>query len=123
MNEKKILIVDDEKDILLVLGKRLTAEGYTVITVDNGYDAVTLAKSKSPDLILLDILMPGMEGGEVAEKLKDCPETKNIPVIFLTALLSKAEEYKGNHLVAGNITLAKPIDAEELLTQIKKKLL
>jgi CheY-like chemotaxis protein len=122
MNEKKILLVDDEKDVLLTLGKRLASEGYTVITANNGCDAITLAKSKSPDIILLDILMPDMEGGEVAERLRDYPGTKNIPVIFLTALLSKTEEHKSNHLVAGNITLAKPIDTGELLMQIKKLL-
>jgi CheY-like chemotaxis protein len=66
--------------------------------------------------------MPDMDGGEISEKLKDDPRTKNIPVIFLTALLSKTEEYQGNHIVAGNITFAKPIDTEELLTQIKKLL-
>jgi two-component system sensor histidine kinase/response regulator len=116
----KILLVDDEKDVLLTLGKRLVSYGYTVITADNGYDAITLAKTKFPDIVLLDIMMPGMEGGEVAQKLKDDPATKNIPVIFLTALLSKTEEYRDNHLVAGNVTLAKPIDIEVLLTQIKK---
>ena len=117
---KKILIVDDEKDILIMLEKRLTAEGYSVITAGNGRDAVTLARTKSPDLIILDVVMPGMEGGEVAEKLKEDIRTKSIPVIFLTALLSRNEEYKENHIIAGNITFAKPIDTKELLFQIKR---
>jgi len=119
---KKILVVDDEKDILSVLGKRLTAEGYFVLTANNGKDAVALAKSKSPDLIILDVVMPGMAGGEVAEKLKEDIRTKAIPVIFLTALLSRNEEYKEDHIIAGNITFAKPLDADELLSQIKKLL-
>ncbi|MGA2914546.1 MAG: response regulator [Sedimentisphaerales bacterium] len=119
---KKILIVDDEKDFLLMLGKRLASEGYTVITADNGCDAVALAKAKLPDIILLDVLIPGIDGGEIAEKLKDDFRTKNIPVIFLTALLSKTEEYQGSHIIAGNITFAKPVDTGELLTQIKKLL-
>jgi len=118
----KILIVDDEKDVLLMLGKRLASQGYTVITADNGRDAVTLAKAKLPDLIILDVLIPDMDGGEIAEKLKDDPGTKNIPVIFLTALLSRTEEYQGNHIVAGNITFAKPVDTVKLLAQIKKLL-
>jgi CheY-like chemotaxis protein len=122
MNEKKILIVDDEKDVLVTVGKRLASEGYAVITADNGRDAVALAKAKLPDMIILDVLMPGMDGGEIAEKLKDDSRTKNIPVIFLTALLSKTEEYRDNHIVADNITFAKPIDTGELLTQIKKLL-
>ena len=119
---KKILIVDDEKDVLFMLEKRLTAEGYFVITANNGRDAVTLARTKSPDLIILDVVMPNMEGGEVAEHLKENIRTKNIPVIFLTALLSKNEEYKENHIIAGNITFAKPIDTGELLAQIKRLL-
>ncbi len=62
MEQKKILIVDDEKDILLMLKKRLTAKGYFVITATNGADALMLANSKHPDIIVLDILMPGMDG-------------------------------------------------------------
>jgi CheY-like chemotaxis protein len=118
----KILLVDDEKDVLLVLTKRLVAQGYIVITADNGHDAITLAKSKAPDLIILDVLMPGMDGGEVAEKLRNDPQTQNIPVIFLTALLAKAEECKEEHTTARSITFAKPVDTEELLSQIKKLL-
>lgn len=118
----KILLVDDEKDILLTLTKRLVAQGYIVIPADNGYDAITLAKSKSPDLIILDVLMPGMDGGEVAEKLRNDPKTENIPVIFLTALLSKSEDCKEKHTIAHNITFAKPVDTEELLAEIKKLL-
>ena len=116
---KKILIVDDEKDISMMLKKRLTAEGYSVITANDGYAALSLAKSQLPDLIILDIIMPGMEGGEVAEKLKEHPLTKSIPVIFLTAILRKTEDDKKGHIIAGNIILAKPIDTEELLAEIK----
>ena len=68
---KNILVVDDEKDVLFMLEKRLTAEGYSVITATNGNDALALAKLHLPDLIILDIVMLGMEGGEVAEKLKE----------------------------------------------------
>ncbi len=57
---RKLLIVDDEKDVLLMLEKRLVAEGYSVITATNGTDAIALAKSQRPDLIILDIVMPGM---------------------------------------------------------------
>ena len=119
MAKKKILIVDDEKDILLMLKKRLTAGGYSVLTADNGKDAITIAKSKSPDLIILDVLMPGMDGGEVAKKLKDNFRTQNIPIIFLTALFTREEEYEKDHMVADNITFAKPFDPEELLDEIK----
>ncbi|MFA6186756.1 MAG: response regulator [Phycisphaerae bacterium] len=119
---KKALIVDDEKDLLQMLGKRLTASGYSVITATNGRDAIVLAKSQHPDIIVLDIVMPQMDGGQVAAELKEHPSTRNIPVILLTALFSKAEEEKYGSIVGGNITLAKPFDAEKLLEQIKKLL-
>ena len=122
MDKKEILVVDDEKDIVLMLKKRLTAEGYSVITAKNGTDALQLARSKCPDLIMLDLVMPGIDGGTVAQTLKEHPATENIPVIFMTALLSRNEEYKEDHVIAGNITYAKPIDSAELLARIKKLL-
>jgi DNA-binding response OmpR family regulator len=119
MFKKKILIVDDEKDILLMLEKRLSAEGYYVMTADNGKDAITIAKSESPDLIILDVVMPGMEGDEVAEKLKEHPSTQKIPVIFLTAIIGKTESRKKDHIIGGNFIFAKPFESEELLDEIK----
>ena len=119
---KKILVVDDEKDVLFMLEKRLTAEGYSVITTTNGKNAIALAKSQHPDLIVLDIVMPGMDGAQVAAKLKEHPLTRSIPVIFLTALLSKTEEYHENRMIGNNITFAKPFDTEELLAQINELL-
>ena len=115
---KKILVVDDEKDVLLMLEKRLTAEGYSVITTTKSTNAIALAKSQHPDIIILDIVMPGMDGGEVAAKLREHPLTRSIPVIFLTALLTKTEEYQKNHTISSNITFAKPFDTEELLARI-----
>ena len=119
---KKVLIVDDEEDMLKMLGKRLTVSGYSVITATNGRDAIVLAKSQHPDIIILDVIMPGMDGGEVVAELKKHTSTKSIPVILLTAIFSKAEEQKNNSMVGGNITLAKPLDAEKLLDQMKKLL-
>jgi len=115
---KKVLVVDDEKDVLLMLEKRLTAEGYSVITTTKSTNAMALAKSQHPDIIILDIVMPGMDGGEVAAKLREHPLTRSIPVIFLTALLSKTEEYHENRMIGSNITFAKPFDTEELLARI-----
>jgi DNA-binding response OmpR family regulator len=120
MDRKKILVVDDENDILLMLDKRLTAEGYSVITATNGVDAVALAKTKNPDLVILDIIMPDIEGGQVAEWLKSHFETRNIPVIFLTGLVSKTEEGRYGPTIGGNVIFAKPFEAKELLAQIKR---
>jgi len=117
---KKVLIVDDEEDVLQMLGKRLTAEGYSVIKATNGADAIGLALLQHPDIIILDVLMPEMEGEEVAAKLKEYSQTKNIPVIFLTALISKTDEKKYSSKADGNIIFAKPLDTEKLLEQIKR---
>ena len=117
---KRILIVDDERDVLSVLGKGLTKRGYSVILADNGGDAIMLAKSEHPDLIVLDILMPGMDGTEVAGKLREDPKTKGIPVMFLTCLYTKGEERENGSTIGNNLMVAKPYDMEELLVGIEK---
>ncbi len=119
---KKILIVDDEKDILTVLEKRLTNAGYEVIKTDNGREAIIFAKKELPDLIVLDIVMPEIDGSKVAETLKQDTDTKDIPIIFLTCLLTKKEESRLGHKIDGHFFLAKPFNPEELLREIKKRL-
>ncbi len=121
-DKKKILIVDDERDVLSMLEKRLTAEKYSVIKADKGEDALVLAKSEHPDLIILDLEMPDMYGGDITRLLKEHPETKNIPVMFLTGMFPKKEEEKGDHIVAGHVLFTKPYDAKELVTTIRKLL-
>ncbi len=122
MEQKKILIVDDEEDVLLMLKTRLTAKGYFIITATNGKDALMLANSKHPDIIVLDILMPGMDGPEVATRLKECPGTRDIPVMFLTCLYAKAEESESGHLVGDRLIFAKPYDPDELEDTIERLL-
>jgi len=117
---KKILIVDDEKDLLEILKVKLKDVGYEVLTAENGRDAIAKAKTQKPDLITLDIIMPDIDGAEVAEELKKDPETKNIPIIFLTCLVTKGEEEK--HVKGGRYFMAKPYDASELLQTIEKHL-
>lgn len=118
----KILIVDDEKDMLAVLEKRLSMAGYSVIKADNGKDAIRLAKDEQPDLALLDIMMPDMDGGEIGQILKNDPNTKDIPIMFLTCLFSKDDETREGHRISGNFFIAKPYNSEELLGEIKKQL-
>ncbi len=122
MDSKKILIVDDEEDLLLLFKKRLIAMGFSVIVADNGKDALVLAESEHPDLIILDVLMPGMDGPEIAKRLKEIPETTDIPVIFLTGMFPKHEDKKQGRIVAGNVLFDKPCDIESLLVAIKKAL-
>ncbi len=121
MDKRKVLIVDDEEDALFVLEKELAARGYSVITTDNGDDALALAKSQIPDLIILDVLMPGMDGTEVDAQLHEDALTRDIPVIFLTCLFQNTEERKQGHVVDdGKVLVSKPYSKEALLTQIEK---
>ena len=119
--EKKILIVDDEPDAVQFLGLRLANSGYKVLKAYSGAEAIKIAKKELPDLIILDILMPGLDGSKTAGLLKECPETKDIPVIFLTCLFTKEDEKQSN--VRGNMYfVAKPYDGDQLLKVIKENL-
>ncbi len=116
---KKILVVDDEIDILKILDKRLSQANYVVLKADNGKDAVEIAKKEKPNLILLDIMMPGMDGAETSRVLRDDPGTKNIPIVFLTCLMKKEEERQGN-VIGGSYFVAKPYKPDELMDIIRK---
>lgn len=120
--KKKMLIVDDEMDVLSVLEKGLAADGYSIVKADKGKDALVLAKSERPDLIILDLEMPDMYGGDIARMLKEDPETKDIPVMFLTGMFPKEDEEKGGRVVSGHVLFAKPYDIKELVTAIKRLL-
>jgi len=123
MDNKKILIVDDEPDVLFILEKELAARDYSLLTANNGKDAITLARSEHPDLIILDVAMPDMDGGQVAERLQEGLLTKDIPIIFLTALFPKTKEEEQSRVVAGHVFIAKPYDIEELVAQMEKLIL
>jgi len=83
---KTILLVDDEPNIIELYGALLAKAGFTIISATNGPDAIKLAAARRPDLILLDFSMPGMNGAEVVAKLKANPETKDIAVVFISAV-------------------------------------
>lgn len=115
---KKILVVDDEEDFCFFLKKNLEASGnFDVRTCHKGTTALALAETLRPDLILLDILMPGMDGPEVARQLKDNPLTQRIPVVFLTAVV-KEEEAKNKDYIGGWRYIAKPVKINELVDLI-----
>ena len=122
MAMKKILVVDDDPVILKLLEQHLTYAGYEVLIGKNGCEAVAAAKEKHPNLILLDVSMPDMDGGEVAQELRGNPATKNIPIIFLTGILSKEEERAAGNVIAGNIFIAKPYEREKLLALVRQKI-
>jgi CheY-like chemotaxis protein len=122
MEKKKILIVDDEPDVLKLLGERLQKAGYDVIKAESGKEAIELAEKKKPNLVILDIAMPGMDGSETASVLRVNPKTNDIPILFLTCLFTKQEEKECGHLLGQNFFIAKPYDAIELLSEIDKRI-
>ncbi len=122
MSKATILLIDDEKQMLTLLADILEVRGYSVITADNGIDGYNLAKSKRPAVIILDLAMPDVDGGQVAQQLRETPQTEHIPIIFLTGLLSKDIEANNKHIVGGNVMFAKPCDFDELTNQIEKLL-
>ena len=115
---KKILIVDDEPDVLRILEKRLVVNGFQVVIADGGRKALEMARQEEPDLIILDIDMPDMDGGEVAAKLKDDDATKHIPVIFLSCLVTQREE-EGSAM-GDSIFMAKPYSPNKLIDEIER---
>ena len=120
MSRKKILLVDDEEDFLSVLEKGLIAEGYSVITTPNGADAAELALAMSPDLIILDVLMPDVDGQQVNRMLKQNLATRDIPVIFLTGMFQKREASQHWRLVGRHVLFEKPYDILELIAMIEE---
>jgi two-component system alkaline phosphatase synthesis response regulator PhoP len=114
---KVILIVDDEVDILEMLKYNLEKEGYSVLTAKNGKTALDEVR-KTPDLIVLDVMMPEMDGWEVCKRLKRDQRSADIPVLFLTAKGSEVDEVVGLELGAEDY-IVKPISVRKLLARIK----
>ena len=115
---KKILIVDDEQDILDLLEFNLKAEGYVTLTAPDGEKALELAAEHIPDLIILDVMLPGKDGWEVIRDLRKKSKTQHIPVIFLTAKDSEIDEVVGLELGADDY-IVKPIGIRKLLARVK----
>ena len=120
---KKILIVDDEEFVCQLVKKVLERQGdLEVLVAIRGKQGIAIAKEKRPDLILLDIVMPGMSGAEVAEALLEDPLTKSIPVLFLSALVQKEEVASGEGRIGGRSFISKPVTPDELITRIREAL-
>jgi two-component system cell cycle response regulator len=117
----RILIVDDTPLNLKLLQAKLTHEYYLVITAENGQEALEKVESEKPDLILLDIMMPGMNGFEVCTKLKENPITANIPVVIVTALSDVTDRVRGLEAGADDF-LTKPINDIALMARIRSLL-
>ena len=118
---KKILIVDDEPRIVKMVEYRLQANGYEVVTAGNGIECLEKAKKEAPDLILLDILMPEMDGYQALLKLKSLDDTKSIPVIMLTAK-GQVEDVVAAQGMGDDEYVVKPFNPVTLLEKIHKGL-
>lgn len=119
--QAKILVVDAQDHNITLLEELLTLYGYAVCRADSGEQVLEAVRQEQPDLILLDILMPGIDGFTVCKTLKDDPETRLIPVIFMTALDHRADRIRGIEAGADDF-LTKPADRDELLARIRTSL-
>lgn len=119
--KKRIMIVDDEKDFCYFIQKNLEEMGEFDVTVCYaGEEGIRLAKELHPDLLILDIMMPGISGPDIAADLKEDNSTKNIPIIFLTAIIQEQEVRQNRNVICGWHYLAKPIKMMELVSLINK---
>jgi two-component system, OmpR family, alkaline phosphatase synthesis response regulator PhoP len=121
MSQKKILIADDEEDVKLIVQLFLESRGYSVVTAYDGLDAIAMAESENPDLILLDIMMPVIDGLEVARRLKNNEKTRHIPIIMLSAAQQDLTIKKG--MDAGAVGyMVKPFEPSKLEELVRKHL-
>ena len=116
---KKILAVDDERHIVRLVEVNLQRAGYEVVTAFDGKEALEKVKAENPDLVVLDVMMPFMDGFEVLRNLKANPETAEIPVIMLTAKAQDADVFRGWQSGV-DCYLTKPFNPMELLTFVKR---
>jgi DNA-binding response OmpR family regulator len=121
MDRKKILVIDDEHDLLALVKFRLEANDYIVVTAADGEEGLLLFKNEKPDLVLLDIIMPKLDGFSVCQTLKKDPLNKDIPVIMLTAK-DRPDDIKQAQRCGASGYVIKPFDAETLLFNIKEQL-
>lgn len=118
MSKKRILLVDDESGFTRLL--RLTLPAYEVCEENNPLKAVQTAKEFKPDMIFLDVIMPEADGGTIAAQIKEEPTLRNVPIVFLTAIVSKGEA-RGNQ-IGGCEFLAKPVSREQVDDCIRRHL-
>jgi DNA-binding response OmpR family regulator len=119
---KRILFIEDESVLQKTFGEILNQEGYEMISALDGEAGLKLAKAKKPDLILLDLVLPKINGFEVLKKMKEGPETKNIPVIILTNLEGMGDVEKAIEMGAKTYLVKAQYTLEEVIEKIKKVL-
>jgi len=115
---KKILVVDDEKDVLDLVRRVLIRGGFEVITALDGKEGLAKVYNEAPDLMILDINMPGMDGWEVCRKIREDPLYKHLPIIMLTVRRTKKDQLKGLNLGSDEY-ITKPFYPTELIARVK----
>jgi DNA-binding response OmpR family regulator len=120
--KKSILIVDDEKDVLDSLSVFLRRNGYGVLVADTGKEGLRLAKKEIPSLLILDLMLPDIDGSDVAAALLSQPSTREIPIIFLTSIMTKPEQEESGELIANRTIVAKPCKTDEILSLVKDRI-
>lgn len=118
----KILLVDDDLTLSQMYQERLTIEGFEVEVAQSGQEALIMVDKSRPDLILLDIMMPGLDGFQILEKLRDNPATKNIPILLVTALIQETMRIKGRQLGASDFIVKSETTPGQLVLKIKEHL-
>ena len=118
MAKESVLVVDDERDILELVKYNLDKEGYQVTVVTTGEDALAAARTKLPDIVILDLMLPGVDGLEVCRRLKADPKTRTIPIVMLTAKGDEADVVTGLELGASDY-VTKPFSPRVLTARIK----
>jgi CheY-like chemotaxis protein len=118
---KRIVLVDDEKDFCFFMQKTLEANGdFEVQTSSEGIEAIKIIKANQPDLVLLDVMMPGISGADVAAELREYNSTKNIPIVFVTAVVQDKDISDKENLIGGWHYLPKPVRTEDLIRLINR---
>ena len=115
---KKILVVDDEKDIVDLITYNLEKEGFATIKAYDGESALELVKTQKPDLIILDLMLPGMRGLEVCKLIRKNPETETLPIIMLTAKGDQVDKILGLEMGADDY-ITKPFNVRELIARVR----
>lgn len=119
----KILVVDDEPSLTRMIKLNLEETGrFEVLAINDPLEAIPSIRSFQPELVFLDILMPKADGGDIASQIRSHPEFQKIPVVFLTALVSKDETRTGEVQSAGDVFLAKPVSVDRLVRCIEEQL-
>ncbi len=115
---KKILIIDDEPAFIEIVRARLAASGHQVVTATDGVVGLQKARSTIPDLIILDVVMPGMDGGDVSQALQADPQLWTIPVVHFTSLIGREEAVRHNDKAPQEVFLSKTASSSEMLAMI-----